>query len=258
MLRGLAGKVVIVTGGASGIGEAVCAAFVEEGATVAIADINAAAAGSVASTLVGHGARAISVPTDTSDEKSVAAMTRAVMSQLGRVDILVNGAAEFIMRGLDASVDEWERIWSVNVLGYALCAKHTVPRMRENGGGVIVNISSISAAIAQPGYLTYNTAKGAVSAMTRCMALDLARDHIRVNSVSPGTVWTRRTAEFVWRTEGLDRAAADAHPEIGGRHMLGRCADPPEIADAVVFLASDNASFITAADILVDGGYTAQ
>jgi dihydroanticapsin dehydrogenase len=94
--------------------------------------------------------------------------------------------------------------------------------------------------------------------MTRCLALDLAPARVRVNSVSPGTVWTRRTEEFLLRTEGLDRAAADAHPDFGGRHMLGRCADPSEIADAVLFLASDNASFITASDLLVDGGYTAQ
>lgn len=257
-MKGLAGKVAIVTGGASGIGEAICGAFAAAGTVVVIADIDAEAANGVADTLVAKGACVDWVATDTSNEGSVSAMVDRVTARMGRVDILVNGAAEFIMRGVDATVDEWQRIWSVNVLGYALCAKHVVPHMRKNGGGAIVNISSISAAIAQPGYVTYNTTKGAVSAMTRCLALDLAPDRIRVNSISPGTVWTRRTEEFLRRTEGLDRAAADTHPEIGGRHMLGRCAEPAEIADAVLFLASDSASFITAADLVVDGGYTAQ
>jgi dihydroanticapsin dehydrogenase len=257
-MKGLTGKVAIVTGGASGIGEAVCAAFVASGTDVVIADVDANGAARVADRLAKESARVGWVATDTSDEDSVASMVDETIATMGRVDILVNGAAEFIMRSVDATVGEWQRILSVNVLGYALCAKHVVPYMRDNGGGAIVNISSISATIAQPGYVTYNTTKGAVSAMTRCLALDLAPARVRVNSVSPGTVWTRRTEEFLLRTEGLDRAAADAHPDFGGRHMLGRCADPSEIADAVLFLASDNASFITASDLLVDGGYTAQ
>lgn len=257
-MKGLAGKVAIVTGGASGIGEATCQAFVATGTNVVIADIDTQRADRLARTLDRADTRCWSVPTDTSDEESIRSMVEQAANRFGHLDILVNGAAEFIMRGPDASVQDWQKILSVNVTGYALCVKHVIPHLRTAGGGAIVNISSISAIIAQPGYVTYNTAKGAVTAMTRCLALDLASSGIRVNAVSPGTVWTQRTEQFLLRTEGLDRAAADAHPKIGGRHMLHRCADPSEIADAVLFLASDSASFITAADLVVDGGYTAQ
>jgi dihydroanticapsin dehydrogenase len=130
--------------------------------------------------------------------------------------------------------------------------------MIEAGGGAIVNVCSISAHIAQPGYLTYNASKGAVAAMTRCIAMDLSPHNIRVNSVSPGTVWTQSNQRYLARTRGLDRAGADKAPDIGGAHMLKRCADPEEIADAIMFLASDNASFITAEDLFVDGGLTKQ
>ncbi len=257
-MRGLAGKVAVVTGGASGIGRAICAAFLAAGTQVVIVDIDAAAAAAAAVELAGGAGNISWVVADTSDEIMVADAMRQIAARTGRLDILVNGAAQFIMRGVEAAVDDWQRTLAVNVMGYALCAKHAVPHLRAAGGGSIVNISSVSAHIAQPEYVTYNTSKGAVDAMTRCLALDLAPDGIRVNSVSPGTVWTARTQAFLGRTQGLDRRAADAHPDIGGQHMLGRCADPEEVADAVLFLASDSASFITATDLRVDGGYIAR
>lgn len=256
-MRGLRGKVAVVTGGAAGIGAATVRAFAAAGTAVVIADINAEAGDSLATELRAKARSALAIRTDTSSEPSVEAMAETALSMFGGIDILVNGAAEFIMRSVDATSDEWHRVLDVNVLGYAYCVKHLVPAMRANGGGAIVNICSISALIAQSGYVTYNASKGAVAAMTRCLALDLAPDHIRVNSVSPGTVWTERTAEFLGRELGLDRQAAERHPEIGGRHILGRLADPSEIAEAILFLASESASFITGADLLVDGGYTA-
>jgi len=142
-------------------------------------------------------------------------------------------------------------------MGPALVAKHVVPEMRKAGGGAIVNLASISSFIAQPGFVTYNATKAAVANMTRCMALDLAPDNIRVNAVCPGAVWTqivqRLTAE-----QGMDRAAADVHPDWGGAHMIKRIAEPREIAYAILFLASDEASFITAENLMVDAGYTAK
>src|SRR5262249_49908256 len=116
---------------------------------------------------------------------------------------------------------------------------------------------SISSFIAQPHFVTYNATKAAIANMTRCMALDLAPDNIRVNAVCPGTVWTP-IVERLTREAGLDRAAADAHPQWGGSHMIQRLAEPREIAQAILFLASDEASFITAANLMVDGGYTAK
>jgi NAD(P)-dependent dehydrogenase (short-subunit alcohol dehydrogenase family) len=142
-------------------------------------------------------------------------------------------------------------------MGPALVAKHVVPEMRKAGGGAIVNLGSISSFIAQPQFVTYNASKGAVANMTRCMAMDLAPDNIRVNAVCPGTVWTS-IVERLSRERGLDRSSADQHADFGASHMIKRMAEPREIAYAILFLASDEASFITAENLMVDGGYVAK
>lgn len=257
-MKGLNGKVAIVTGGANGIGRATADAFMERTARVVIADIDAGNGQAAAAELTTRGGEVIFVNADVSREGGIEQVMKAAIDAFGRIDILVNCAAVFIMRGIEATVSEWERILAVNVIGYALCAKHLVPHLIKVGGGAIVNVCSISGYIAQPGYLTYNASKGAVATMTRCMALDLARYNIRVNAVSPGTVWTNANAKYLLETRGFDRPAADRSPDVGGRHMIRRCADPSEIAEAIVFLASDSASFITGANLMVDGGYTAQ
>ena len=130
-------------------------------------------------------------------------------------------------------------------------------RSDAGGGGAIVNLGSISSFIAQPNYVTYNTTKAAIIGMTRCMALDLAPDNIRVNAVCPGVVWTE-VVERQAKAMGLDRNAADVHPQWAGAQIIRRCADPREIAHAILFLASDEASFITGAPLMVDAGYTAR
>jgi NAD(P)-dependent dehydrogenase (short-subunit alcohol dehydrogenase family) len=257
-VKGLNGKVAIVTGGANGIGRATAGAFVERSTRVAIADIDAANGQAAAAELAARGGEVIFVNADVASEGAIEQVMKAAEDAFGRIDILVNCAAVFIMRGVEATASEWERILAVNVVGYALCAKHLVPHLIKVGGGAIVNVCSISGYVAQPGYLTYNASKGAVATMTRCMALDLARYNIRVNAVSPGTVWTNANAKYLHETRGFDRRAADRSPDVGGRHMIQRCADPSEIAEAIVFLASDSASFITGANLMVDGGYTAQ
>ncbi len=145
----------------------------------------------------------------------------------------------------------------VNVMGPALVAKHVVPAIRKAGGGAIVNLASISSFIAQPNFVTYNTTKAAILGMTRCMAMDLVADNIRVNSVCPGVVWTQ-IVERQAAAMGLDRAAADIHPQWAGAQLIQRCAEPREIAHAILFLASDDASFITGSHLMVDGGYTAK
>ena len=252
-----AGKVVIVTGGGQGIGRATCEAFAAEGAAVVIAERNTQTAGEVARAIEAAGGRALAVPTDVADERAIERMVAAAIEKFGRIDVLVNNAAVFILRGIEATVEEWQQILAVNVIGPALCAKHVVPHMKTQGGGAIVNLGSISSFIAQPEFVTYNATKGAIAQMTRCMALDLAPRHIRVNAVCPGTIWTaiveQRAAE-----RGLDRVAADKHPEFGASHMIERCADPAEIARAILFLASDDASFVTAECLMVDGGYVAR
>lgn len=161
------------------------------------------------------------------------------------------------MEGVGASQATWQRSFTVNAIGYALWINHFVKALPKGREGAIVNVSSISAHIAQPDFATYSAAKGAVSSMTRCFAFDLAPS-IRVNAVSPGTIWSESNARFIKENLGLDREAADADPGIGGRHVLQRCGDPEEVANAVVFLCSSTASFVTGAELLVDGGYLLQ
>jgi NAD(P)-dependent dehydrogenase (short-subunit alcohol dehydrogenase family) len=251
------GKVAVVTGGGSGIGRATCLRFAEEGAAVAVAEIDETRGKEVAEEISRAGGKAISVRTDVADEESVRAAVSRIAASLGRIDVLVNNAAVFVLKGIDATVAEWRKILDVNVMGPALMAKHVVPEMRKTGKGAIVNLGSISSFIAQPQFVTYNTTKTAILGMTRCMALDLAPDNIRVNAVCPGAVWTPIVIELAGQ-KGLDRKAADADPEWGAAHMIKRVADPREIANAILFLASDDASFVTAESLMVDGGYVAR
>jgi len=252
----LLNKVAIVTGGADGIGKATCELFAGEGAAVVIADVSVEKGHTLAREITSRGGRALFVETDVSQEPSVARMAAEAVRAFGKIDILINNAAVFVLRGIDATVEEWRKILDVNVIGASLVAKHVVPEMRKIGGGAIVNLGSISSFIAQPQFVTYNATKAAIATMTRCMALDLAPDNIRVNAVCPGTVWTQ-IVERLTRENGMDRKAAEADPGWGGACMLKRIADPAEIARAILFLASDDASYVTAAHLMVDGGYTA-
>ncbi len=250
-------KVAVVTGGGAGIGRATCELFAEEGADVVVAEKNPEAGQGTVKRIKARGGQAHFVATDVADEKSVQRMAAEAVQAFGRINILVNNAAIFVLRGIDATPEEWRQVLDVNVMGPALVAKHVVPEMRKVNGGAIVNLASISSFIAQPQYVTYNATKAAVATMTKCMALDLADDHIRVNAVGPGAVWTQ-IVERLTREAGMDRAAADAHPNWGGAHILERIAEPREIAYAILFLASDEASFITGEILMVDGGYTAK
>lgn len=253
----LQNKVAVITGGGAGIGRATCELFAEEGAAVVIAERDAQTGRAVAEHIQSKGGQALFVQTDVSDEASIQHMVAEAVRVFGRLNILVNNAAVFVLRGIEATPEEWRQILDVNVMGPALVAKHVVPEMRRAGGGAIVNLSSISSFIAQPKFVTYNTTKAAIANMTRCMALDLAPDNIRVNAVAPGAVWTQ-IVERQCREAGMDRAAADKEPSWGGAHMIQRIAEPREIAYAILFLASDEASFITAENLMVDGGYTAK
>jgi NAD(P)-dependent dehydrogenase (short-subunit alcohol dehydrogenase family) len=252
----LNGKIAVVTGGADGIGKATCEVFGREGAAVVIADVNVEKGRAVAEAIVSRGGRALFVETDVADEASIVRMVGQAVKAFHGINILVNNAAVFVLRGIDATVEEWKRILDVNVVGVSLVTKHVVPEIRKAGGGAIVNLGSISSFIAQPQFVTYNATKAAIATMTRCMALDLAADNIRVNAVCPGTVWTQ-IVERITREKGMDRKTADADPAWGGASMLKRIADPEEIARAILFLASDDASYVTAAHLMVDGGYTA-
>ncbi len=244
-----AGKVAIVTGGSAGIGRATVEEFCLEGGSVVFTDIDLMQGAEVERELALAKSEALFLHGDMADPQFVARVTEDALSRFGRVDYLVNNAFSFISKGADATIEDWHRTFDVGPIAYARMGNAAAEAMQKTGGGSIVNLSSISAFIAQPGRWTYNSAKGAVHTLTKCMALDFARYGIRVNSVSPGWIWTRE----VLKAAGGDRAKWD--PIWGQFHMLERCGDPVEVAAAILFLLSDDASFITAADLPVDGGY---
>lgn len=243
------GKVAIVTGGASGIGAATVKEFAHEGAAVVIFDINQAAGEEYAHDLREAGREAYFFQVDVSNAEACRTAVNDVAAKLGRIDFLLNNAVSFIAKGLDVTDADWERSLGVNVRGYANMVQAVYPTMKQGKKGAIVNIASISAHIAQPNRWTYNATKGAIVTMTKCQAFDLAPDGIRVNCVSPGWIWTPEVAKAA---EG-DREKWE--PIWGKYHMLRRLGEPREIARAVLFLCSDDASFITATELLVDGGY---
>ena len=235
-------------GGTHGIGFAIAQELLREGAEVVVSGLPADEAdGRKAFTAAGFSP--LIVAGDLADEAFCRAFVTAARERHGRIDLLVNNAFSFIAKGLDASRADFERSFSVGPFAFALLIQLTAEAMKAQGGGAVVNVSSISAWIAQPNRWTYNSAKGAVAQLTRCAALDLAPHKIRVNSVSPGWIWTRE----VDKAADNDRAKFD--PVWGQFHMLGRMGHPIEIAAPVLFLLSDDASFITGTDLPVDGGY---
>jgi NAD(P)-dependent dehydrogenase (short-subunit alcohol dehydrogenase family) len=248
-LRDGSDRVAIVTGGASGIGAATVREFASEGVSVAIFDINQVLGQQVAQTLQGEGFRVECFAVDVSDSEACQRGVKAVIERWGRLDFLVNCAVSFIGKGLDATAADWERSLGVNIRGTANMVQACYESLCAGEGKAIVNIASISAHIAQPNRWTYNASKGAIVAMSKCQALDLSPERIRVNVVSPGWIWTPEVAKA---------AAGDRErwePVWGRYHMLRRLGEPREVARAVLFLCSPDASFITGAELAVDGGY---
>ncbi|MBF8221983.1 SDR family oxidoreductase [Halomonas sp. 328] len=239
---------VIITGGATLIGQALAEAFVAAGSQVAILDIDAAAGAALADRL-GPGARFIA--TDITRDDQLQAAVARVEAEVGGIDILVNLACSYLDDGLASSRADWLTALDINLVSAVMAAKAVHPALRRRGGGVIINFSSISAEVAQTGRWLYPASKAAMRQLTRSMALDLAEAGIRVNSVSPGWTWSRLIEEV----SGGDRARTDR--VAGDFHMLGRAGDPEEVAQVVLFLCSDRASFVTGADYAVDGGYSA-
>lgn len=245
------GKVAIVTGGASGIGCAIVEELCREGASVAFSGISAIGE-MTAKELGAHGYDVLFEQGDMCEEVFCQRLVAATLEKWGKINYLVNNAFSFIAKSLDATREDWERTFMVGPVGYATMVSFVAEPMRQQGGGAIVNMSSISAFIAQPHRWTYNAAKGAVHNLTKCMALDLAVYGIRVNSISPGWIWTRE----VYKAANQDGGGREKWDPIWGEyHMLGRCGDPIECAGPTLFLLSDDASFITATDLAVDGGY---
>jgi len=246
--KSFANKVAIVTGGSSGIGQAIALALAREGATVGWTSLPAdVAEGEEA--FAKAGLECVSFSGDMGDESFCESTAAKMIERFGRVDLLVNNAFSFIAVGTDGTREDWKRSFDVGLFAYAKMTQSAQESVQMNGGGAIVNITSISGVIAQPNRWTYNAGKGAVNQLTRCAALDLAPMGIRVNSVSPGWIWTREND----KAAGYDREKYDMI--WGDFCMLRRMGKTQEIAAPVLFLLSDAASFITGTDLPVDGGY---
>ena len=245
-------KISIVTGSGAGIGKSIAETFAENGATVVCAEINPETGKETVESIKSNGGNAKFVQTDTSDHQSIKDMVSNVLNDYSRIDILVNNAARFVFGSVEEiTIEDWNNVFAVNVIGYANCIKEVLPSMKDNSAGSIVNIASVSAFIAQPSFVPYNSSKGAVLQLTRCCAMDLAPYGVRVNAVCPGAVKTQATDRHIEHL-GLDKE--ESYIEFGNAALLKRMGNPKEIAYGTLFMASDEASYVTGEYLVVDGG----
>jgi NAD(P)-dependent dehydrogenase (short-subunit alcohol dehydrogenase family) len=251
-LFSLRGKNAVVTGAGAGIGRAVALAFARAGANVACIDLDGGAAEAISREVEKMGRRGVGIPCDVGSESDVSAAADTVLKEFKAVHVLLNAAAGHDPNGtvLDLSLADWNRVMAVNVGGAFLMSRALLPSMIAAGGGTIIHIASQLGSVAAPARAAYCTSKGALIQLAKAMATDHAAQNIRVNTLSPGAVETDRLVKRFGDMETARRIS-------GPKHLLGRLGQPDEIAAAAVFLASDASSFMTGADMLVDGGYNA-
>ena len=254
----LEGKVALVTGGGSGIGRATAALFAREGARVVVSDLSQDRADEVAQGIAADGGSAVAVSGDVSSRDDARRMVQTAVDGYGKLDVLVNSAGVASRNALGPGATEeeiWDRVIAVNLKGTYLVSWFAVPEMRQVGGGSIVNLSSIIGLVGYSagiggGFNPYASSKGGVVQFTRNLAIDCARDNIRVNCICSGYVWSSLTEPLTGDPEMLHR--------LEQLHPMGRLGQPEEIAYAALYLASDESTYVTGTPLAVDGGYTAQ
>ena len=251
----LEGKVALITGGGSGIGRASALRFAAEGASIVASDLSEASAVETVAAIREAGGEATAVAGDVVSSDDAKAMVQAAVDAYGKLDVLVNSAGVSGRVEGVSHEEVWDKVMDVNLKGTYLVSWHAVPEMEAAGGGSIINLASIMALVGYPvgmggGFNPYNASKGGVLQFTRNLAIDLARKNIRVNCICPGYVETNMTRRLTENPESYEA--------LKGRHPMGRLGQPDDIANAALFLASDEAAFVTGAPLIVDGGYTAQ
>ena len=253
MVDSLREKVALVTGGGSGIGRASCLAFAREGARVAVADVGLSGAEETVRLVEGVGGRGVALQVDVTKSGEVEALVDKVVAEFGRLDCAFNnaGVGGEVMNTHEYPEDDWDRVLDVNLKGVWLCMKYEIPVMLKQAGGAIVNTASIYGLSGAGGYIAYNAAKHGVVGVTKTAALEYAEVGVRVNAVCPGYILTPMTIPGIEANPELERRMVSQTP-------MGRMGKPEEIAEAVVWLCSDAASFVTGHTMTSDGGYMAQ
>lgn len=251
----LNGKVCLVTGGGSGIGRATCELFMSEGARVAVMDRNADTAEETRRSAEGFGAEAIAIRADIGSTEDVERMIDETLQQWGRLDVLVNNSGYGIAGTVaETSEEDWVALMNVNVTGIFRACKRAIPVMAQAGGGVIVNVASVVASVGITNRAAYCASKGAVAALTRAMALDHVDQNIRVNAVAPGTIHSPYFDEILAKSPNPQEVLAG----LENRQAMKRLGKPAEIAQGILYLASDESAFCTGTILTIDGGMTAQ
>jgi NAD(P)-dependent dehydrogenase (short-subunit alcohol dehydrogenase family) len=250
----VAGKVAVITGAASGLGAESARRLAREGASLVLTDVASEAGEALAEAIAGTGTPAVFITHDVTDEGQWAAVAKSALDRFGRIDILLNSAGVGESEPLlESTLEQWRRVMAINADGTFLGLRAVAPAMIEAGRGSIINISSILGKVGQGGAGAYCASKGAVLMLTKSAALEWAPFGVRVNSVHPGYIETPMVANALHRAENGN----EMRDQIIARHAMGRMGAPREIADGVIFLASDESSFMTGAELVIDGGYTA-